>query len=481
MDRIGWLACFDHPKGPCQWRLPLYTPSTAPNTNGFGVLRSVLESARQEAGCGLSDLTVLSAQVDPYRLDTPSGHRDGAWLAKQFNRLVKRGKKIHWRGLHYVIVVKGNIRKPDGEVFRNDDDDWVWLSSVAGKAARWLGYIPFERITDNRNAEPFIHHKASVAPEMFVSIGLDVIIPEADELRPTPVAVGFTPRQAYHFVMFGEKASLEDVLLPIARVKQADLYLPTGEISDTLLHRIAKDASTDGRPMVMFTAADCDPSGHQMPVSIGRKLQAFRDLLFPDLRFEVVPVALTVEQVGELGLPSTPLKESEKRANRSREEFGVEQTEIDALATLQPDMLREIFERAFDPYFDRTLEARVSQAEEDWNRQAAEALAEQVDPESLEELRAEATERLSELTDAIADINERLRLATADRFELPTIEVPEPEVDEGKPRQALVSFDDDWVVATRALIRRKSYGGNGSAGRHDGPHRGQPPRHPPSR
>ena len=78
---------------------------------------------------------------------------------------------------------------------------------------------------------------------------------------------------------------------------QADLYLPSGEISDTLIYRIAKDANDDGRPLVLFTLADCDPSGWQMAVSIARKLQAFRDLLFPDLRFEVVPVALNPDQV----------------------------------------------------------------------------------------------------------------------------------------------------------------------------------------
>jgi len=305
---------------------------------------------------------------------------------------------------------------------------------------------PVERITDNRNAEPFIHHKARVKAEALVSIGLDVTIPDAD-----------------NFVIFGEKASLEDVALPIARAKQADLYLPTGEISDTLLYHIAKDADHDGRPMVLFCLADCDPAGYQMPVSIGRKLQAFRDLLFPKLQFEVVPVALTVNQVRELGLPSTPLKETEKRADRWREAFGVEQTEIDALATLRPNVLREIVERAFDPYFDRTLEERVSQAEEGWTQHAEEAVREQVDPAILAELREEAAERLAELESVIADINERLQLA-ADHFTLPPIEVPEPDVDANAPRQALVSFDDGWVVATRALIRRKAYGNGSAAG-----------------
>ena len=423
----------------------------------------MLEAASADIGCSLTDLTVLSAQVDPYRLDTASGHRDGQWVAKQLNRAIGKKRRIHWRGLHYVLVSTSNLVKPNGERYRNDDENWTWLVNVAGKAARWLGYIPFERITDNRNAEPFIHHKARVSPEAFVSIGLDVQIPDVEDLEPLPIARGFEPRQAFHFVIFGEKASLEDVVLPIASAMQADLYLPTGEISDTLLYRIADDGNDDGRPMVVFCLADCDPAGHQMPVSIGRKLQAFRDLLFPKLRFEVVPVALSVDQVRELGLPSTPLKETERRADRWRGAFNVEQTEIDALATLRPDVLREILERAFDPYFDRTLQGRVTLAEDEWNRRAEEALREQIDLENLEALRAEAADRLAELDSAIADINERLQLAAADRFDLPEIEVPQPEVNEAASRQALVSFDDDWVAATRALIARKQYGTRGGA------------------
>jgi hypothetical protein len=135
----------------------------------------------------------------------------------------------------------------------------------------------------------------------------------------------------------------------------------------------------------------------------------------------------------------------------------VEQTEIDALATLRPANLREIIERAFDPYWDDTLARRVRDAENDWDRRAEEALARQIDQDHLEALRAEAADRLAELDDAIADINERLQLAAADHFRLPEIEVPQPEVNEDAERRALVSFDDDWVAATRALIARKQY------------------------
>jgi hypothetical protein len=137
--------------------------------------------------------------------------------------------------------------------------------------------------------------------------------------------------------------------------------------------------------------------------------------------------------------------------------FGVEQTEIDALATLQPNVLRQIIEAAFAPYYDISLEERVDEARTDWMVRAQAAIDAQVDPEVLAVLRAEATEQLAGIQSIIADLNERFRLA-ADRFTLPAIEVPQPELDEDVERQALVNFNDTWVKATRALIARKQYG-----------------------
>jgi hypothetical protein len=424
-----------------------------------GILRQILESACEEYQASLSDLTVLSAQVDPYRIDTAAGHRDGAWLAEQLVGLYGPAQRAHWRGLHYAIVANGKIRKPNGEVYENNDDDWEWLITNPAKAARWLGYIPFNRIIDQRNSAPIIHRKARVRPEARLSIGLDVVIPDAADIEPLPIARGFVPRQAYHFAIFGEKSSLEDVVLPIAEQFEADLYLPTGEISDTLVYQIAKEASDDGRPLVMFTLSDCDPAGHQMPVSIARKLQAFRDLFFHDLQFEVVRVALTPEQVRSEELPSTPLKATEKRANRWREEFGIDQTEIDALTTpSKRPVLQRIIRQAFKPYIDPTLNRRVAEAKAEWDTAAREAIEEQIDTDRLARIRDEAATRLEELREQIDQINAQLDLVAGEHFTLPSIDVPEPEIELNPERHALVSFDDDWVSASQALIRHKAYG-----------------------
>jgi len=250
------------------------------------------------------------------------------------------------------------------------------------------------------------------------------------------------------------------VLLPVARRFEADLYLPSGEISDTLLWQMARDGVADGRPIVVFVLADCDPAGHQMAVSIGRKLQALRDLCFSKLQFEVVPVALTVQQVRDLGLPSTPLKESERRADRWREAFGVEQTEIDALATLRPREPQRIVEAAIEPYFDSSLSDRVATAKSDWKEEAQEALDEQIDSNALDVIRERAAEKLEEIRNEVERINDQLRMAVDGIVELPEAIVPEPEVaDEKRGRQApLISSSWSWAEATRALKARKSYG-----------------------
>jgi hypothetical protein len=121
---------------------------------------------------------------------------------------------------------------------------------------------------------------------------------------------------------------------------------------------LAARVAQDGRPAVVLYFSDFDPSGGQMPVCFARKLQALRDLLYPTLDIQVHPVVLTVEQVRSFQLPSTPLKETEKRADKWREVMGYEQVEIDSLAALRPAELRAIALEAVTPFHDRTLAER---------------------------------------------------------------------------------------------------------------------------
>jgi hypothetical protein len=418
-----------------------------------GPLRRLLEETAAAEGLAMKDLTVLAPQNDPFRVDTPAGHRDGAWLAMTARELGLGDRKIHLRGLHYMVLGRP---KPDGTVYVNTEADWLWLSAGAGKAARWLGYLPFDQVVDQRNATPTVRLWRPSNPYPYVNVGLDVEIPDADDLMPEVLAFGFEGAQPFKLVMVGEKASLGEVLAPVAEQFKADLYLPTGEISDTLVYQMAKVGADDGRPMVVLYFADADPAGWQMGISVARKLQAFQALQFADLRYRVQRVALTPEQVREYGLPSTPLKDTEKRGDAWRAAMGIEQTEIDALAALQPELLQQLARDAMAPYFDRTLEGRVWTAYAEWRREAQAALADQLDQEHLRRIRAEAAEKLAAMREQIDALNAALQV-DADGFELPPPVVPEAELNGHQPPAPLL--DSAWSHAEqcRRLLDSKGY------------------------
>jgi hypothetical protein len=427
---------------------------------GNGHEPSRLRAALEMAGGSLKDLTVLAPQNDPFRVDTPARHRDGAWLANTLDRLGVRGQR-HLRGLHYILIGQP---KPDGLPYTNTERDWLWLQEHAAKAARWLGYIPFYRIVDQRNDPPEIREWTPPDPNPWVSVNYHVIVPDYDDLTPYVGIDEFTGTQPHHLVLVGEKSSLRAVLGPVAEQYQADLYLPTGEISDTQAHRMAQSAVRDGRPMVMFYFSDCDPAGWQMPISLSRKLQALKRIEFDRLDFQVHRVALTPDHVREYGLPSTPLKDTERRADNWQDATGVAQTEIDALAALQPDLLWQITNDAIAPFYDETLDDRVAQAEQDWLAQAQAVLDEQTN-DDLEGLRLDAAAQLAAKREEIRAILDTVRV-NADAFNFPQPVIPRAELsDELYPNTALCDSVWDFTEQCRRLIASKNYDNDEMGGR----------------
>jgi hypothetical protein len=161
-----------------------------------------------------------------------------------------------------------------------------------------------------------------------------------DPVWTKPTANGCVPApQRYLLAIFGEKSSLGNELQPAAAQYGTDLYLATGELSVTQAYLMARDAANDGRELVLFTVADFDPSGHQMSVSIARKLRALKDLKFPTFEYRVVPIALTQAQCEQWELPSEPLKKGEPRKDKWLAAMGREQTEVDALLGQHPGEL----------------------------------------------------------------------------------------------------------------------------------------------
>jgi hypothetical protein len=403
----------------------------------------------------LKALTVLARQNDPFLQDTPAGHRDGQWFAVQIAQLVPRGA-VHLRGLHYRLVASTAL-KPDGEPYTNTDENWQWLQAHPAKSGRWLGYVPFGRIVDERNAEPEITFFDGVygKPSRGISGGLcGIELPSEDAVLPYAYCSRIAGKQPYRIILIGEKTSLGPVLRPLSGV--SELLLPTGEPTDTMIHGMAQRADEDGRRAAVLWFSDFDPAGHQMPVSTARKLQALRTMEFPSLKIEVHHVALTRQQVARLGLPSTPLKETERRADRWREVMDHEQTEIDALAALRPDVLRQIARDAIAQFWDATLDSRAKRAGIEWQEKADEALN---NHPAYELACDKILGARDDVESAVEAMREAQRQAEANlTVALPPIAAVEPELSAIKPAP-LFDSEDDFASACRRLIDHKKLNG----------------------
>jgi len=277
--------------------------------------------------------------------------------------------------------------------------------------------------------------------------------PTAEAALPRLLLAGFCGRQTHRIIFYGEKSSLSVVLRPIAKEIGAEMILVTGESSDSYIAEMAKRASEDGRPAVVFYFSDFDPSGHQMPISVARKLQALRDLYYPGLHVKLYPVALTLNQIRALGLPSSPLKETEKRASRWRETHGHDQTEIDAMVELYPDALRKAVFDAILPFYDADLDNRVLAAEMKWREKADKALQTHPGYEGASRRIKAAWENASTAAGKLRSEQQRAAQILQDSIPPPP-ELPKAEPD-GAAKPALFDSETNFVTATRQLIRHK--------------------------
>ncbi len=415
---------------------------TARGTPGSGPLRRQLDEARGAAS--MPTMTVLSKARDPYRLDTPRNHEEGQWLAEQIERIGR--DQIHIRGVHYATLGE---RKPDGTKYANTDKDYDFMNRAV-KAARWLGYVDPDRISDERNAAPVVRIFERPAPWAMTGVGTPQI-EETSVPEPRISLAGFRGVQPYRLVLFGEKVSLEPMLGLLSDEYEADLFLPSGEASDTLVWQMARAAAEDGRPLRCFYFSDCDPSGYEMSANVARKLQAFKTAHLPELSFEVRQVALTPDQVREYDLPITPLKKGD---DRWEEATGVQQTEIDAIATLRPDLLEQLARQALDAFIDPDLSRRAAEVRAQWEREANRALDD--DRARLSLMRYQAQKALEEAQDGLEELDGELNSVLEDA-ELPEV----PEVPRGVAPgdgEPLISSEWSWEDQTLALKRHKRYG-----------------------
>lgn len=191
--------------------------------------------------------------------------------------------------------------------------------------------------------------------------------------------------QDYYVELYCEKEAMESVLKPIADKYHIYFGCNKGYSSASTMYNLArrmKEQYDNNKKLVILYLGDHDPSGLDMIRDIKERITEFiwynekldyedsfvgYDIVYKQREeegiFQVIPVALTTEQVEEYNPPPNPAKITDPRARNYIEANGESSWELDAL---KPEILIKLTENAISDFIDiDKYKAVIRQEEKD--------------------------------------------------------------------------------------------------------------------
>ena len=77
----------------------------------------------------VKNLMALAPQNDPFYVETKGNIEKAEWLAEIYEELGSPSQ-VHIRRIHYFLVSREDILKPNGEQYENTENDWGYLSKA---------------------------------------------------------------------------------------------------------------------------------------------------------------------------------------------------------------------------------------------------------------------------------------------------------------------------------------------------------------
>jgi hypothetical protein len=364
-----------------------------------------IKTLAKERGIKIASLLALAPKNDPFFAGAEAKKRGAQWFVEIWQRF-GFADGVHLRRIHYRIVSdKQPTLLPDSKPYENTLECWDFMTE-SSKHARYLGMVDPAAFVDRRNAEPRIYSASRTAPrpgfyftddlESWRLPSLDLNL-RCDLSLPAPEINGYDysgdhADHRYFLQMWIEKSTMDDVLEPICERYGVDLVTGAGFQSITSVVSMLRERNPLRKPARIFYISDFDPAGEGMPIATARQIEFWLPKYAPGLEIKLHHLALTREQVLQYELPRTPIKESDLRRRGFEQRNGAGAVELDALEAVHPGELAEIVEQAFQRYFDKTLNRRLtktwhnadSAAKEEWETEVVEQAAE------LESIRTEA-------------------------------------------------------------------------------------------
>lgn len=346
----------------------------------------------------VTDLTVMAS--DPFYCGTPGDWVQGEWFAELFERYnYNVENRAHNRRTHYVHFSMEGTRPPAKSKskpprtdwqYRNDDDDWTYLS-VASKIARILDLVDPRAVVDHRN-EPTRKHvrprdEPAVPGTYWDSQLWRLPILNASTLLPTDLNFEIPQLEVYGYdfeyadravipIVTFEKSTVDDIVDPICRELHMNYLSGAGYQSHTNIINLLLLMQEYEKDAVVLYGSDFDGAGAAMPVAMARTAQFYRHKFKIKQELYIQPITLSREQVEEYNLPQSPSKKGDKLV-----------TELDALEALVPGELARIVRDAAAPYVTDELQEELAEAERE-----AITITEEAWQEALEDSWDEATE-----------------------------------------------------------------------------------------
>ncbi len=238
-------------------------------------------------------------------------------------------QRLTLRQLYYQLVSKN--------IIPNKQQEYKKLSDITTKA-RKTALIDWRTIED-RLRKPKLPYSAynldSALNDIYHSYRLDRM-----------------EGQDRYIEVWVEKDSLSAILERVTSKYHINLMVTRGYASITAIFETAERIGTN--PLILYFG-DHDPSGLDMIRDIEDRLAEIGDFV------EVLPVALTIEQVNKYNLPPNPAKLKDSRAYDYISQFGSQSWELDALP---PDVLSELVENAILDHIDIDIYNKVLKREE---------------------------------------------------------------------------------------------------------------------
>jgi hypothetical protein len=267
---------------------------------------------------------------------------DRAWITQNAIEICAEYEHgvLTLRGLHYQLVGRG---------MTNSLKHYKRVVSAMIKARR-EGLVAYSQFSD--------HDREALGQTKWRETVLETEIEAAKEeieAWMTHYAKNRWERQSSYVEVWIEKKALQGTFRPIARALSVALCPCKGYPSLTFLHQASnrfKAAEREGREPVIVYFGDHDPSGEDIPRSIGDNLSKdFGVSVTVDVR------ALTAQQCLDMELPPAPTKVGD---SRSAKFTGIGQVELDAVP---PETLQRMASEGINAYLDPEILDQVKETE----------------------------------------------------------------------------------------------------------------------